>query len=71
VECKQYSPQQKVGVEVVRSVYGVQAMHRANKSLIVTTSFFSKPAVEEARIIEPQMELKDYEAIKRWLQRYS
>ncbi len=70
VECKRYAPDRKVGVGVVRSVYGVQSMHRANKSMIVTTSFFSKDAQEEVRAIEPQMELKDFAVIKGWLQQY-
>lgn len=70
IECKKYSPERKVGVEIVRSVYGVQTMHRANKSMIVTTSFFTKGAKEEVRKIQPQMDLKDFESIKKWLVKY-
>ncbi len=38
VECKKYAPDKKVGVEVVRSVYGVHNIHKPNKSLIVAIS---------------------------------
>lgn len=71
VECKKYSPHRKVSVDIVRAVYGVQRLNRANKSLIVTTSTYTKPAIEEARRIEPEMELKDYESLKAWLGRYA
>jgi len=70
VECKKHAPDRRVGVEVVRSLYGVQTMHKANKSLIVTTSFFTKDAIKEAQHIGDQMELKDYNALKMWLSRY-
>jgi len=71
VECKRYAPDNKVGVGVVRSVSGVHYLKRASKSMIVTTSFFSKDAKEEASAIEHQLELKDYTDIKQWLARYT
>lgn len=67
VECKKYAPENKVGVGVVREVIGVHNIKEASKSLIVTTSFFSKDAEEEAKRFENQLELKDYEAVKEWL----
>lgn len=71
VECKKYAADNKIGVGIIREVAGVHHLRKPNKSLIVTTSFFTKDAVEEARMIEQQLELKDYEAIKGWLSRYS
>jgi len=70
VECKKYSPNHKVGVEIIRAAYGVQNIHGPNKTLIVTTSFFTRGAIELARQIGHQMELKDYENLKDWLSRY-
>lgn len=67
VECKKYTPIRRVGVEVVRGLYGVQQMLDANKSVVVTTSFFSKPAREEHRKIEHSMDLKDYNDLCEWL----
>ena len=71
VECKKYAPSNKVGVGIIREVSGVHHLKRASKSIIVTTSFFSKDAVEEAKAIEHQLQLKDYEDLKDWLSQYS
>lgn len=71
VECKKYAADHKVGVGVIREVSGVHHLKRASKSLIVTTSFFSKDAIKEAQAIEHQLQLKDYEDIKNWLRQYS
>ena len=70
IECKKYAPDRKVGVEIVRSVYGVHNIHKASKSLIVTTSFFTRDAIEEAQRIGGPLELKDYVDLKTWLARY-
>lgn len=67
VECKKYARTNKVGVDIIRTVYGVHHIHGANKSLIVTTSSFTRDAKEEVSRLTYQMELKDYEDIKRWL----
>ena len=71
VQCKRYAADNKVGVGVVREVSGVHYLKRAAKSMIVTTSFFSKDAKKEAAAIEHQLELKDYDNIKEWLARYA
>jgi len=70
VECKRYRPPKTVGIDVVQRLYGVQHSLRANKSLIVTTSSFTSPAIEECKSYEPQMELKDYYDLKNWLSLY-
>lgn len=70
VECKKWKPQQHVGIEVVQRLYGVQQVNNANKSMIVTTSFFSKPAIEESKRYEYMMDLKDYNDLTAWLKRY-
>lgn len=70
VQCKKYAAENKVGVGIIREVAGVHHLRQPNKSLVVTTSFFTKDAVEEARKIEQQLGLKDYHAIKGWLANY-
>ena len=70
VECKRWTPTQHVGIEVVQRLYGVQQSHNANKSMIVTTSYFTKPAIEESKRYETLMSLKDYDDLKTWLERY-
>ena len=70
VECKRHSPENKVGVGIVRKVVGVHALRKPAKSMIVTTSFFTKNAQEEAKIMENDLDLRDYENIKEWLNEY-
>lgn len=70
IECKRYAPDNKVGVGIVREVIGVHHIRKPTKSIIVTTSFFSKDAIREAEKMESQLDLKDFNSIKEWLRRY-
>jgi HJR/Mrr/RecB family endonuclease len=70
IECKRYAADNKVGVGIVREVIGVHHIRKPTKSIIVTTSFFSKDAIKEAETMESQLDLKDFNDIKTWLQRY-
>jgi HJR/Mrr/RecB family endonuclease len=70
VECKRYSPDNKIDVGLIREVIGVHSIHKPAKSIIVTTSFFTKDAVKEAKTFENQLDLKDFNDIKNWLQHY-
>ena len=71
VECKRWAPDKAVGIEVVQRLYGVQQSKSASKSLIVTTSYFSSPALEQCREYRGLMELRDFEDLKTWLDRYN
>ncbi|AND64912.1 hypothetical protein AX766_11205 [Flavobacterium covae] len=68
IECKRFAPDNKIDVGIIRNVAGVHYLRKPSKSIIVTTSFFTKDAQEEAKLIENQLELKDYNDIKIWLQ---
>jgi HJR/Mrr/RecB family endonuclease len=70
VECKRYAPDNKIDVGIIRQVTGVHYTRRPSKSIIVTTSFFTKDARQEAKQIEQQLDLKDFNDIKRWLEKY-
>lgn len=70
IECKKYAPDNKVGVEIIRKVMGVHQIRKATKSIIVTTGFFSKDAVKEAAMVGNRLDLKDFNDLKDWLQRY-
>ena len=67
VECKRYAPPTKVGVEIVRALHGVVQQRQANAGIIVTTSFFTKGAIEFHRQIRYQMHLHDYITLQKWL----
>lgn len=67
VECKKYSPTRKVGVNVLRDLYGVLSKERATYGIAVTTSYFSKPAKDYQQDILYQMSLHDFNSIQKWL----
>lgn len=70
-ECKKYSPENKVGIEIVRGLYGVTEANRANQGLIITSSFFTKDAQEEQLRIGNRVGLKDYNDLVEWIKPYS
>ena len=67
VECKKYNPNHKVGVSILRDLYGVLSKERATYGIAVTTSYFSKPAQEFQQELQYQMSLQDFNSIKKWL----
>ena len=70
IECKKYSMDNKVGVNIIRQVAGVQMRMDASKSIIVTTSSFTKDAIEETKLLKQKIDLKDYQNLKEWLSKY-
>lgn len=67
VECKKYTPPSKVGVQVVRSIYGTVQQTKATAGIIATTSFFTSAAVEFQREVKYQLQLRDFFEVKKWL----
>lgn len=48
IECKKFGNEKRVGVNVVRAAYGVQMNDKVNKSIIVTSSYFTDGAIKFA-----------------------
>ncbi len=69
VECKKNNKENPVGVQIIRSLYGLVERHKASKGLVVTTSRFTKDAILLKNDIEYRMALKDYEALAQWIGR--
>ncbi len=69
VECKRYAEHRKVGVEVIRSLYGTVQAEKASAGAVVSTSFFTKGAKDFQRKFEHQMHLHDYLTLQDWLKR--
>ncbi len=67
VECKRYVPPHKVGVQVIRSLYGVVQQKSANAGIIATTSFFTKGAKAFEQERQYQIQLSDYFSLQHWL----
>jgi len=70
IECKKYAANNPVRVELVRSLYGVQVQEGANKSVLATTSYFTKDAkkfADNTNTTKWAMDLKAYEDILSWI----
>lgn len=67
VECKRYSKTNPVDVSLVRALYGVVEAERATSGLIVTTSYFTKPAINLRDSLKHRLSLRDYKNLEEWL----
>ena len=74
IECKKYAPNNKVGVGIVRTLYGVHSsLDGANKSIIATTSSFTSGAKQFANDClrsKWHMDLKDHNDVLKWINAY-
>lgn len=70
IECKRPDPGNVIGVGVVRSLLGVVHDQRVTGGILVTTSFFAKPAKSFIQKNEWQLQGKDYDALVKWLDNY-
>lgn len=69
VECKRYAASRKVGVRMVRALYGVLEAERANMGMIITTSDFTRPAREFERAVKSRLVLRNFGELAKWLRR--
>lgn len=69
VECKKYSPNRPVGVNLVRELYGTVTADRATAGLLITTSYFTKKAIEFKDQVKHQISLMDYVGIVNWIKK--
>lgn len=68
VECKCYSTDNKVGLNVVNAVLGAKQRAGADHALLVTTSSFTTDVTtDEARWQDLRLHLKDGTAVQQWL----
>jgi len=74
IECKCYSEESKVGVDVVRSLYGIRnTKDGPNKAIIVTTSTFTSDArkfVEKEASSSWDLSLVDRNQLIQWVDDY-
>lgn len=69
IECKKYAAKRKVGVDVVRALFGVKADLKVANALLATTSYFTK-GVKDYKASRYDLELKDYGDILDWINTY-
>lgn len=70
VDCKRYAAGNPVGVEIVRSLFGIGEQLRASMSMIATTSYFTAPAREFQQTVRHRLSLKAYSDLQLWLNNY-
>jgi HJR/Mrr/RecB family endonuclease len=69
IECKKYAPENKVGVDIVRALYGVKSNMKVANALLATTSYFTKGA-KDFKASRYDIDLRDYESILEWINHY-
>jgi HJR/Mrr/RecB family endonuclease len=70
VECKRYSPERKVGVEIIRSFKDVLVTEKANKGIIVTTSYFTSEAIKKQTENPLLLDYKNKDELMEWVNEY-
>ncbi len=74
IECKRHAEDNKVSVDIVRSLQGVKhSKEGPNKTIVATTSYFTADAkkfVDNEITSSWDMTLADYNDIAKWLQEY-
>ena len=70
IECKRYDPKHKIGEPIIRNLYGVIAKERVSGGILVTTSYFTRPAYDFVKDIPHQLFLRDFTDITTALSKY-
>lgn len=67
IECKRYKQDHKVSLDIVQRLYGVLCSDRASTGLVVTTSTFTKDALEFASQHPWELALRDHGHLIDWI----
>lgn len=70
VEAKHYREDRKIGVDLVRTLYGTLCDAQANSAMLVTSSSFTKDAREFQQKHQYQLSLRDYADLVTWIIKY-
>jgi HJR/Mrr/RecB family endonuclease len=70
VECKKFRPDRRVGVALVRSLYGVVRSDRASHGVIATTSSFTRGAKEFQQNLQYHLSLRSFDDLVAWCRKY-
>jgi restriction system protein len=67
IQCKCYSPENNVGVQVVKQLYADVEERHATSGLVVTTSTFTSYALDYIERVKYRLAGHDLERFKTWL----
>ena len=67
IVAKRYAPNRPVGVEIVRSLYGLRPLHAVSQVVLATSSYISSAARKEfSRVIPWELDFIERERILNW-----
>ena len=69
IECKKLKPERRIGVDIVRSLYGVGIDLKVGNMMLATTSDFTK-RVKDFKTSRYNLDLRNYESILDWVNTY-
>ncbi len=69
IECKKYAEHRKVGVDIVRALFGVKGELQVANAMLATTSHFTR-GVHDYKASRYDLELKDFEGVLGWINEY-
>lgn len=70
IECKRYAQHLRIGVGVVRALYGVVSAENASHGVVAATTFFTKGAKQFAAPFKHRLSLSDFDKVVSWLKSY-
>lgn len=70
VEAKHYREDRKIGVDLVRTLYGTLCDAQANSAMLVTSSSFTSDAKVFQQKHKYQLALSDYSDVVRWILKF-
>ncbi|HTF03986.1 MAG TPA: restriction endonuclease [Bacteroidia bacterium] len=70
VEAKHYREDRKIGVELVRTLYGTLCDAQANSAMLVTSSSFTADAKTFQQKHQYQLTLRDYADVVEWIMKF-
>jgi restriction system protein len=70
VEAKHYREDRKIGVDLVRTLYGTLCDAQANSAMLVTSSSFTSGAKEFQQKHEYQLTLREYADVIEWIMKF-
>lgn len=69
IECKKYAPKNKIGVDIVRALYGLRMDLQVANAMLATTSDFSRDA-RAYKASRYDLKLKAYKDLLEWINQY-
>jgi restriction system protein len=70
VEAKHYREDRKIGVDLVRTLYGTLCDAQANSAMLVTSSSFTSDAKTFQQKHQYQLTLRDYADVVEWIMKF-